>query len=79
MSALVELKRYASPVEADVARMALEAQGVGAVLMDDGIGNVFGGVIGTRLMVLEEDRDEAIRILTNPAGDGPDRGYSPPR
>ena len=63
---LVELRRFPTRVEADLARLNLEAEGVGAVLMDEGMNNVFGGggLIGVRLMVLDEDLDEARRILS---------------
>lgn len=62
---LVELARFSTRVEADLARLNLEAEGVGAVLMDDQMNNFFGGggLIGVRLMVLDEDLDEAREIL----------------
>ena len=63
---LVELGRFPTRIEADLARLNLETEGVGAVLMDEGMNNVFGGggLIGVRLMVLDEDLDEARRILS---------------
>ena len=63
---LVELGRFPTRIEADLARLNLETEGVGAVLMDEGMSNVFGGggLIGVRLMVLDEDLDEARRILS---------------
>ncbi|MEO8618883.1 MAG: DUF2007 domain-containing protein [Sphingomicrobium sp.] len=62
---LVELARFGTRVEADLARLALEAEGIGAVLMDTEANNFFGGggLIGVRLMVLGEDYQEAITIL----------------
>lgn len=62
---LVELARFGTRVEADLARMALEADGIGAVLMDTEANSFFGGggLIGVRLMVLDEDVEEARKIL----------------
>jgi hypothetical protein len=62
---LVELARFPTRVEADLARLALEADGIGAVLMDTEANNFFGGggLIDVRLMVLDEDVEEATAIL----------------
>lgn len=67
---LVELARFPTRVEADLARLNLEAEGIGAVLMDDGMNNVFGGggMIDVRLMVLDEDLAEARAILASDLG-----------
>ncbi|HEU4499415.1 MAG TPA: DUF2007 domain-containing protein [Sphingomicrobium sp.] len=66
---LVELARYATRVEADLARLALEAEGIDAVIFDAETNSFFGGggLIGVRLMVLDEEFDEAAAIL---AADG---------
>lgn len=63
---LVELKRYGHKVEADLARLKLEDEGIHAVLMDEGLNSLFGagGLMAVRLMVLDEDRDRAIEILS---------------
>ena len=64
MSGLVELARYATRVEADVARLNLESQGIEAVLFGaemSGLG--FGSMLPVRLMVLDEDRERALRLL----------------
>lgn len=63
---LVELARFGTRVEADLARMALEADGIGAVLLDAEANSFFGGggLIPVRLMVLDEDLDEARTILS---------------
>ena len=65
MSGLVELARFPTRVEADLARLALEAEGIGAVIMDSEMNNVFGGggLIAVRLMVIDEDLDDAATIL----------------
>ena len=62
---LVELARYGTRVEADLARLALDAEGIEAVIFDAESNSFFGGggLVGVRLMVLDEDRDEAAEIL----------------
>ena len=66
---LIELRRFATRVEADLARLALESEGIDAVIFDAEANSFFGGggLIGVRLMVLEEELDEAAEILA--AGD----------
>ena len=67
---LVEIARYGTRVEADLARLALDAEGIDAVIFDAEANSFFGGggLIGVRLMVIEEDLDEAAKILK---ADGP--------
>lgn len=62
---LVELARYGTRVEADLARLALGAEGIEAVIFDAEANSFFGGggLIGVRLMVLEDELDEASAIL----------------
>lgn len=62
---LVELGRFATRVEADLARLALGAADIDAVILDAEANSFFGGggLIWVRLMVLEEDLDEARAIL----------------
>jgi hypothetical protein len=62
---LVELKRYFSFVEAEVARLNLQSYGLHAVVFDAGLNSSEGGGIATavRLMVLEDDFEEAASIL----------------
>jgi hypothetical protein len=62
---LVELKRYFTSIEAEVDRTALESYGIDALVFDAGLNNAEGGGLATavRLMVLEEDLDEAATIL----------------
>ena len=68
---LVELARFATRVEADLARLALEAEGIDAILFDTEANSFFGGggLASVRLMVLDEDRDDALDVL---AADKPD-------
>ncbi len=62
---LVELGRFATRIEADLARLALGAEGIDAVILDAEANSFFGGggLIWVRLMVLEDDFDDARRIL----------------
>jgi len=56
-------------VEADLARLYLESEGIIGVLFDTDINNVFGwfsaAMLPVRLMVLDEDLEEAQRLLRN--------------
>ncbi|MFL6752806.1 MAG: DUF2007 domain-containing protein [Sphingomicrobium sp.] len=64
MSALVEAARYNSRVEADLARLYLESEGVEAVLFDTEINYFYGGLfMPVRLMVLDEDLEQARELL----------------
>ena len=64
---VVEVARFGSRVEADLARLYLESEGVVGVLFDADINNTFGwfyaGMLPVRLMVLEEDLSEARKVL----------------
>jgi hypothetical protein len=64
VSGLVEAASYNSRVEADLARLYLESEGVEAVLFDTEI-NYFYGVLflPVRLMVLDEDVELSQRLL----------------
>ena len=64
MTDIVEAARYNSRVEADLARLYLESEGVESVLFDNEINYFYGGLfMPVRLMVLEEDLAEATRLL----------------
>jgi hypothetical protein len=62
---LVELARYASFTEAELDRGRLESAGIYAVCFDGGmnIAEGLGLMIPTRLMVLDEDADNARAVL----------------
>jgi hypothetical protein len=61
---LVELARFDNRVEADLARLNLEAEGIDAVLFDtDMHGFGWGPIMPIRLMVLEEEWADARRLL----------------
>ena len=64
MTDLVEAARYSNRVEADLARLSLESEGIESVLFDTEINNVYGGLfLPIRLMVLDEDLERAQRLL----------------
>lgn len=62
---LVELDRYFTSIEAEVARTVLYSHGIEALIFDSGLNSTEGGGLASavRLMVLEEDFDEARRLL----------------
>ena len=62
---LVEVARFGTRVEADLARLALRENQIDAVIFDAEANNFFGGggLIAVRLMVLDEDADAAREIL----------------
>ena len=64
MSGLVEVARFVRPYEADLARMFLESYGLTAVVFDTGSqGYADGALVNVRLMIPEEELDEAIEAL----------------
>ncbi len=62
---LVEVKRFGTRVEADLARLVLADNDVEAVMFDAEANSFFGGggLIAVRLMVLAEDVEVAAAIL----------------
>jgi hypothetical protein len=61
---LVELTRFDNRIQAELARLNLEAEGISAVLFDAEMSSFgWGPMMPIRLMVLEEDVDEARRLL----------------
>ena len=66
MSVLVEAARYLTAIQAEIARSFLESHGIGAVVFDSASSLYSdGALIGPRLMVLDEDIDEAVRLLAD--------------
>jgi len=67
VSGLVELARFTTRVEADLARLYLEDEGLHAVLFDAETSNFYGFFGGPfmpiRLMVLDEDLELACELL----------------
>jgi hypothetical protein len=63
---LVEAARFNSRIEADLARLYLDSEGVEAILFDTEINYFYGGLfMPVRLMVLDEDLDLARRLLAD--------------
>jgi Putative prokaryotic signal transducing protein len=62
---LVELGRYPFAMQAEIARTFLESHGIGALVFDSGMNIADSSAIAipVRLMVLDEDRDEAKDLL----------------
>jgi sensor histidine kinase YesM len=61
---LVEAARFSTRIEADLARLYLESEGVEAVLFDAEVNNFYGGLfLPVRLMVLDEDLQQATKLL----------------
>ena len=68
MSGLVEAASFTSRIEADLARLYLESEGVEAILFDAEINSFYGGLfLPVRLMVLDEDVDQARELLAKDA------------
>ncbi len=66
---LATVGRYFSPAEAHAGRMALEAAGLTAWVVDEALGAVYGVGVGTRLQVRVEDEQAARAVLDgSPAG-----------
>ena len=62
--ALVAVGEYSDRIAADVARLALEAEGIPAVLFDAGMSSLgLGPIAAARLMVDADDADPARQIL----------------
>lgn len=69
MTDLVEAARFNTRVEADLARLYLESEGVEAILFDTEVNYFYGGLfLPVRLMVLDEDAERARQILAENAG-----------
>jgi len=65
VSGLVEAARFDNRIEAEVARLNLQAEGVDAVLFDAEMNSFgWGPLMPIRLMVVEEDLAEARRLLS---------------
>ncbi|WP_374594720.1 putative signal transducing protein [Sphingosinicella sp.] len=61
---LAMVREYSDRIEADVARLGLEAEGIPAVLFDAGVSSLrLGPIASARLMVDESDLAEAKAIL----------------
>ena len=63
--ALTELARFPFAMKAEIARSLLESHGLGSVIFDGGmnIADSAALAIPVRLMVLDEDKNDARKIL----------------
>ena len=62
--ALVELARFNNRIEADLARLYLESEGIDAILFDAEMNSYgWGPMMPVRLMVLDEDWLDAEQLL----------------
>ena len=62
--ALVELARFENRIEAELARLNIQSQGIDAVLFDAEMASFgWGPMMPIRLMVLDEDLEEARLLL----------------
>ena len=69
MTDLVEAARFNSRIDADLARLYLQSEGVEAVLFDAEINSSYGGLfMPVRLMVLDEDLEQVQRLLAEDRG-----------
>ena len=61
---MIEVARFFTSVEADLARLLLQSHGIDSFLLDTQMSNFFGGVMTpVRLLVIDEDAREAGAIL----------------
>lgn len=64
--ALVELARFDNRIEAELARLHLGSEGIEAVLFDAEMSSFgFGPMMPVRLMVLDEELEDARRVLAS--------------
>ena len=68
---LVTVGTFLTHIEADLAKSALEAAGIDAMILSDDCGGVrphlwMGGV---KLLVRDDDAQRALEVLNPPAGD----------
>ena len=60
---LTEVARFSSSIQADLARLTLGAADIDVHVFDQGLNYSFGAGMPVRLMVLQEDAEEALRLL----------------
>ena len=58
------IKTYSTSVDADLARIALEAKGIAATVVGVGVA-MEGGVASVRLLVPDEQAEAALEVLGN--------------
>jgi hypothetical protein len=61
---MVEIGRYLTMVEADLARLLLGSHGIEALVLDGQMNNFYGGfLLPVRLVVDDDDEADALAIL----------------
>jgi uncharacterized protein YlaN (UPF0358 family) len=66
---LVEVGRYLTMVEADLARLLLGSHGIEALVLDSQMNNFYGGVaMPVRLVVDDDDQKDALAVLAEDRG-----------
>jgi hypothetical protein len=66
---VIEVGRYLTMVEADLARLLLGSHGIEAMVLDSQMNNFYGGVaMPVRLVVDDDDQQEALAILAEDRG-----------
>lgn len=65
MSRPVEVARYSLRPYAEMAAGVLEDEGIHSVVVADDAGGMYAGIAPARLMVREEDLEEARRVLAD--------------
>jgi hypothetical protein len=61
---MIEVGRFSTQVEAELARLLLDSLGIASFVLDSQMSNFFGGaIIPVRLLVDEDDARDAIAIL----------------
>jgi hypothetical protein len=64
VSALVEIARFQNKVEADLAVLLLEAEGLSPTLFDVGMNYIgLGPIMPIRLMIRGDEAEEALALL----------------
>ena len=67
MSDIVELARFDTRTEAELTRLFLASEGIEAILFDAEMNSYgWGPMMPVRLMVLDEDLDQARLLLATP-------------
>ena len=67
MSGLVELRRFDTRTEAELTRLFMASAGIEAILFDAEMNSYgWGPMMPVRLMVLDEDLDQARLLLATP-------------
>jgi len=72
MTKVIPIKTYPSRADAILAKGLLEANGIKAMTSADDLGgwapHLLSGTGGARLLVREEDKEQALRLLENETG-----------